>query len=62
MSNLSSIQLQARALDELSRAAEVVSAGHPEAADRLTKEAHIKALLSIGAALRELGDAVRARD
>lgn len=59
MPDLSSIQLQARALDDLSQAAAAASAEREDAADRLTSEAQIKALLSVGAALRELSAAVR---
>lgn len=61
MSDLTSIDLQVRALSDLEQATSAASAGNEKAAARLTASAQIKATLANGAALRELGQALRSR-
>lgn len=61
MSDLTSIDLQVRALHDLDQASSAASAGNEKAAARLTAAAQIKATLSTGAALRELGQSLRSR-
>lgn len=59
MPDLSYDQLQARALDSIQQAWEAADAGRNDVAARLTTRAQVQALLSIGAALQELAEAVR---
>lgn len=59
MPDLSYDQLQARALDSIQQAWEAADAGRNDVAARLTTRAQVQTLLSIGAALQELAEAVR---
>lgn len=52
--------LQVRALDRM-QAAQAVSSDRPEVIQRLASDAQTHALLSIGAALHELAEAIRER-
>ncbi|MFF5642921.1 hypothetical protein [[Kitasatospora] papulosa] len=61
MPDLTSIDLQIRALGDIEQASSAASAGNKEAAARLTATAQIKATLANGAALRELAQALRSR-
>ncbi|MYR36390.1 hypothetical protein GTX14_04905 [Streptomyces sp. SID4944] len=51
--------LQARSIDRMEMAQSAANANKPDVAQRLSTDAQTHALLSIGAALRELAQAVQ---
>lgn len=59
--DLNSLQLQARSLAKLDSATSAAEAKEPERAERYSMEAQTHAVLSVGAALRELAAAIRER-
>jgi hypothetical protein len=52
-------QLQARALDSVERAYAAALDGRQDSADALKAQAQTQALLSVGAAMRDLAKAIR---
>lgn len=59
MAELDYEQLQARAIDSVESAYAAALNGRPDAADALKAQAQTQALLSIGAAMRDLAKAIR---
>jgi hypothetical protein len=55
-------QLQARAIDSVERAYAAALDGRQDSADALKAQAQTQALLSVGAAMRDLAKAIRSED